>query len=75
MPCGALTDHGLKPRQFQTLDLLEDRGPIGPRELGDILGIRHRVLVTLVRRRAAVSPPARGCGSRYRRFLPWEAVA
>src|SRR6201995_5873409 len=45
---GALTDHGLKPRQFQTLDLLEDRGPIGQRELGDILGIHHSVLVTFL---------------------------
>jgi DNA-binding MarR family transcriptional regulator len=45
---GALTDHGLKPRQFQTLDLLEDRGPIGQRELGDILGIHHGVLVTFL---------------------------
>jgi DNA-binding MarR family transcriptional regulator len=45
---GAFTDHGLKPRQFQTLDLLEDRGPIGQRELGDILGIHHSVLVTFL---------------------------
>jgi DNA-binding MarR family transcriptional regulator len=45
---GALTDHGLKPRQFQTLDLLGDRGPIGQRELGDILGIHHSVLVTFL---------------------------
>jgi DNA-binding MarR family transcriptional regulator len=45
---GALTDHGLKPRQFQTLDLLEDRGPIGQRELGAILGIHHSVLVTFL---------------------------
>jgi DNA-binding MarR family transcriptional regulator len=45
---GALTDHGLKPRQFQTLDLLEDRGPIGQRELGDILGIHQSVLVTFL---------------------------
>ena len=45
---GALTDHGLKPRQFQTLDLLDDRGPIGQRELGDILGIHHSVLVTFL---------------------------
>ncbi len=45
---GALTDHGLKPRQFQTLDLLEDRGPISQRELGDILGIHHSVLVTFL---------------------------
>jgi DNA-binding MarR family transcriptional regulator len=45
---GALTDHGLKPRQFQTLDFLEDCGPIGQRELGDILGIHHSVLVTFL---------------------------
>ncbi len=45
---GALADHGLKPRQFQTLELLEDHGPIGQRELGDILGIHHSVLVTFL---------------------------
>jgi DNA-binding MarR family transcriptional regulator len=44
----ALTDHDLKPRQFQILDLLADRGPIGQRELGDILGIQHSVLVTFL---------------------------
>jgi DNA-binding MarR family transcriptional regulator len=38
----------LKPRQFRTLDLLEARGPIGQRELGDVLGIDHSILVTLL---------------------------
>lgn len=44
----AFAVHGLKPRQFRTLDLLEDRGPIGQRELGEVLGIDHSVLVTLL---------------------------
>jgi DNA-binding MarR family transcriptional regulator len=38
----------LKPRQFRTLDLLDDRGPMGQRELGDVLGIDHSILVTLL---------------------------
>ncbi len=40
--------HGLKPRQFRLLDLLEDRGPMGQRELGEVLGIDHSILVTLL---------------------------
>jgi DNA-binding MarR family transcriptional regulator len=40
--------HGLKPRQFRMLDLVEDRGPMGQRELGEVLGIDHSVLVTLL---------------------------
>jgi DNA-binding MarR family transcriptional regulator len=45
---GALTDHDLKPRQFQILDLLADRGPIGQRELGEITAIDHSILVTML---------------------------
>ena len=44
----ALTAHDLKPRQFQILDLLVDRGPIGQRELGDIMTIHHSILVTML---------------------------
>jgi DNA-binding MarR family transcriptional regulator len=44
----ALTDHDLKPRQFQILDLLADRGPIGQRELGDMTAIDHSILVTML---------------------------
>src|SRR5713101_8152607 len=44
----ALTAHDLKPRQFQILDLLVDRGPIGQRELGDLMTIHHRILVTML---------------------------
>jgi DNA-binding MarR family transcriptional regulator len=44
----ALTDHDLKPRQFQILDLLADRGPIGQRELGEITAIDHSILVTML---------------------------
>jgi DNA-binding MarR family transcriptional regulator len=44
----ALTDHNLKPRQFQILDLLADRGPIGQRELGEITAIDHSILVTML---------------------------
>jgi DNA-binding MarR family transcriptional regulator len=40
--------HGLKPRQFRMLDVLEDRGPMGQRELGEVLGIDHSILVTLL---------------------------
>jgi DNA-binding MarR family transcriptional regulator len=44
----ALTDHELKPRQFQILDLLADRGPIGQRELGENTAIDHSILVTML---------------------------
>jgi DNA-binding MarR family transcriptional regulator len=45
---GSLTAHDLKPRQFQILDLLADRGPIGQRELGDAMAIDHSILVTML---------------------------
>jgi DNA-binding MarR family transcriptional regulator len=44
----ALTTHDLKPRQFQILDLLGDRGPIGQRELGETMAIDHSILVTML---------------------------
>jgi DNA-binding MarR family transcriptional regulator len=44
----ALTTHDLKPRQFQILDLLADRGPIGQRELGETMAIDHSILVTML---------------------------
>lgn len=44
----ALTAHDLKPRQFQILDLLADRGPIGQRELGESMSIDHSILVTML---------------------------
>lgn len=44
----ALTAHDLKPRQFQILDLLADRGPIGQRELGQAMAIDHSILVTML---------------------------
>jgi DNA-binding MarR family transcriptional regulator len=44
----ALADHDLKPRQFQILGLLADRGPIGQRELGEAMAIDHSILVTML---------------------------
>jgi DNA-binding MarR family transcriptional regulator len=44
----ALTTHDLKPRQFQILDLLAERGPIGQRELGEAMAIDHSILVTML---------------------------
>jgi MarR family transcriptional regulator, lower aerobic nicotinate degradation pathway regulator len=43
-----LTTHDLKPRQFQILGLLADRGPIGQRELGENMAIDHSILVTML---------------------------
>ena len=43
-----LAEHGLKPRQLRILDLLADRGPIGQRELAELMGIDHSVLVNLL---------------------------
>ncbi len=43
-----LAEHDLKPRQLRILDLLDDRGPIGQRELADLMGIDHSVLVNLL---------------------------
>jgi DNA-binding MarR family transcriptional regulator len=44
----SLTAHDLKPRQFQILDLLADRGPTGQRELGETMAIDHSILVTML---------------------------
>lgn len=44
----ALADHDLKPRQLRILDLLADRGPIGQRELAELMGVDHSVLVGLL---------------------------
>ncbi len=43
-----LAEHDLKPRQLRILDLLDDRGPIGQRELAELMGIDHSVLVNLL---------------------------
>ena len=43
-----LADHDLKPRQLRILDLLADRGPVGQRELAELMGIDHSVLVNLL---------------------------
>ena len=43
-----LAQHGLKPRQLRILDLLADRGPTGQRELAELMGIDHSVLVNLL---------------------------
>jgi DNA-binding MarR family transcriptional regulator len=42
------TVHNLKPRQFQLLGLLHDRGAIGQRELGETMGVDPSILVTLL---------------------------
>ena len=43
-----LAKHHLKPRQLRILDLLADRGPTGQRELAELMGIDHSVLVNLL---------------------------
>ena len=43
-----LAKHNLKPRQLRILDLLADRGPTGQRELAELMGIDHSVLVNLL---------------------------
>ncbi len=43
-----LAKHELKPRQLRILDLLADRGPVGQRELAELMGIDHSVLVHLL---------------------------
>jgi len=44
----ALAGHGLKPRQLRILDLLADRGPVGQRELGELMAIDHSILVNML---------------------------
>ena len=44
----AHTAHNLKPRQFQILGLLQERGALGQRELGQTMGVDPSVLVTLL---------------------------
>jgi MarR family transcriptional regulator, lower aerobic nicotinate degradation pathway regulator len=43
-----LARHQLKPRQLRILDLLAARGPTGQRELAELMGIDHGVLVNLL---------------------------
>jgi DNA-binding MarR family transcriptional regulator len=43
-----LGGHDLKPRQLRILDLLDDRGPVGQRELADLVGVDNSVLVNLL---------------------------
>jgi DNA-binding MarR family transcriptional regulator len=40
--------YSLKPRQFQLLGLLHDRGAMGQRELGETMGVDPSILVTLL---------------------------
>ena len=42
------TRHQLSPRQFQLLGLLHDDGPIGQRELGQLMETDPSILVTLL---------------------------
>jgi DNA-binding MarR family transcriptional regulator len=42
------TRHELSPRQFQLLGLLHERGPLGQRELGQVMEIDPSILVTLL---------------------------
>jgi DNA-binding MarR family transcriptional regulator len=44
----AHTAHQLSPRQFHLLGLLHDQGPMGQRELGQVMGVDPSVLVTLL---------------------------
>ncbi len=44
----AHTKHQISPRQFQLLGLLHDRGPMGQRELGQVMAIDPSILVTLL---------------------------
>jgi DNA-binding MarR family transcriptional regulator len=44
----AHTANGLKPRQFQILGLLEERGPMGQSELRHTAGVDPSILVTLL---------------------------
>ena len=45
---GVLAGHELQPRQLRILDLLAARGPIGQRELAELMDIDHSVLVNLL---------------------------
>jgi DNA-binding MarR family transcriptional regulator len=42
------TRHELSPRQFQLLGLLHESGPLGQRELGQLMEIDPSILVTLL---------------------------
>jgi len=44
----AHTASGLSPRRFHLLALLHDRGPMGQRELGELMDLDASVLVTLL---------------------------
>jgi DNA-binding MarR family transcriptional regulator len=44
----ALAAQNLKPRQVYILDVLAQHGPVGQRELGEMLDVDHSLLVTLL---------------------------
>jgi DNA-binding MarR family transcriptional regulator len=44
----AHTEHKLSPRQFHLLGLLHDRGALGQRELGTLMGVDPSIVVTLL---------------------------
>jgi DNA-binding MarR family transcriptional regulator len=44
----AHTASGLSPRQFHLLALLHDRGPMGQRDLGELMDVGASILVTLL---------------------------
>jgi len=44
----AHTASGISPRQFHLVALLHDRGPMGQRELGEVMDVDASVLVTLL---------------------------
>ena len=44
----ALAAQNLKPRQVYILDVLAQHGPVGQRELGDMLDVDHSLLVTML---------------------------
>ncbi len=43
-----LAEHDLNPRQLRILDLLADYGPVGQRELAELMDVDHSVLVNLL---------------------------
>src|SRR5438094_7958420 len=57
----ALTAENLKPRQFQLLGLLHDKGPMAQRELGARLEIDPSILVTHLNPLEEDGPVSRAC--------------
>ena len=71
-----LSEHDLKPRQLQILELLAREDAVGQRELGDRLATDHSILVTMLNplEEAGLIERRRSCSDRRRHVVSLTAA-